>query len=46
MKKVKKWGNSWIIIFDAEDREIHDIQEGDMLDLEIFNPTSKNRGKA
>ena len=34
MKKlVKKWSDSLIITFDKEDQKIHDIEEGDVVDL-------------
>lgn len=32
-KKVKKWGNSLVIIFDKEDIELHGIVEGDWIDI-------------
>ncbi len=34
MKKlVKKWSDSLIITFDKEDQKIHNIEEGDVVDL-------------
>lgn len=34
MKKiVRKWGESLVISFDNEDKRIHNIQEGDIVDL-------------
>lgn len=32
-KKIKKWGNSLVIVFDKEDVERHGIVEGDWADL-------------
>ena len=36
MKKIiKKYGNSVVIIFDAEDLKIFGLKEGDIIDIEI-----------
>lgn len=34
MKKiVKKWSDSLIVTFDKEDQKIHNIEQGDIVDL-------------
>lgn len=34
MKKiVRKWGDSLIVSFNKEDKKIHNIEEGDVIDL-------------
>ncbi len=32
-KKIKKWGNSLVVVFDKEDIELHGLVEGDWVDL-------------
>lgn len=32
-KKVKKWGDSLVIVIDKEDQEIYGIAEGDVIEL-------------
>lgn len=34
-KKVKKHGNSLCVTFDANDKDIYNIKEGDLIDLEV-----------
>lgn len=43
-KMVKKYGNSLVVTFDAEDQKIHNIEEGDILDLSDMTIT-KGDGK-
>lgn len=33
IKKVKKWGNTLVIMFNKEEQEVYNIKEGDKLDL-------------
>jgi hypothetical protein len=36
MKKIlKKWGDSLVIIFDKEDKEIYKLERGKIIDLTI-----------
>lgn len=42
MKKViKKYGNSNVIILDAEDMHIYGLKVGDIIDVEISNSQKK-----
>ena len=35
MKKIiKQWGNSLVIVFNSEEAKIHNLKEGDIIDLE------------
>lgn len=38
-------GNSFVIILDTEDRKIHDLKEGDIVDIELCKLDKKYRGK-
>ena len=33
-KKIKKWGNSLVIVFDKEDVELYGLVEGDWIELD------------
>ena len=42
MKKViRKYGASYVIILDNQDREIYDLAEGDIIDIKIKNVIKK-----
>lgn len=46
MKKiVRKMGNSYVIILNQEDRKIHNLKEGDIVDLGDVVKVNKKRGK-
>lgn len=32
-KKLKKWGNSLVVVFNKEDQDIYSLIEGDTIDL-------------
>jgi|AntAceMinimDraft_18_1070375.scaffolds.fasta_scaffold20314_3 antitoxin component of MazEF toxin-antitoxin module len=42
-KKIKKWGNSLVIVFTKEEQEIFGLVEGDIINLEemIFQKVKK-----
>jgi antitoxin component of MazEF toxin-antitoxin module len=33
-KKIKKWGNSLVIVFTKEDEEVYGLVEGDVINIE------------
>ena len=44
-KKIKKYGNSLVIVFDKEDIELYGIKEGDWIELEDMLIQSKKEVK-
>lgn len=34
IKRIKKWGNSLVIVFNAEDEKIYGIKEGDVIEID------------
>lgn len=40
-KKIKAWGNSLVITFNPEERDLIGLAEGDILDLTITNIETK-----
>ena len=34
-KKIKKYGDSFVITFSREEREIYNLDEGDIIDVQI-----------
>ena len=46
MKKiVKKFGNSFVIILNKEDKRIYNLKEGDIVEIEIKDPKRKQETK-
>jgi len=33
-KRIKKWGNSLVVVFTSEDEKIFGLQEGDIIDID------------
>lgn len=48
MKKiVKKWSDSLVIVLDKEDQQIHNIKEGDIIDMSdmtVIKPEQEDAG--
>jgi antitoxin component of MazEF toxin-antitoxin module len=34
MKRIKKWGNSLVIVFTSEDEKIYGLKEGDVIEID------------
>ena len=44
-KRVKRWGNSLVIVFTKEDEDLYGIVEGDVLELNdmLVQKTKRNK---
>jgi len=47
MKKIlKKWGDSLVIVFDKEDREIYKLNPGDVIDIGMIRLMKQEKDNA
>ena len=46
-KKLKKYGNSFVIVFTKEEREIFGLAEGDIIEIDdmLFQKVNKKKKK-
>lgn len=45
LKKVRKYGNTLIVNFNKEDREVYNLQEGDIVQIQLNKQGGKNDKK-
>lgn len=43
-KRIKKWGNSLVILFSKEETKIYNLNENDILDIEIVKVKEVKNG--
>jgi len=43
-KIIQKWGNCLVTVWDKTDRKIHDLDEGDIVELDVVDVEKKKKG--